>query len=125
MTKPPRMAQPRVGLRELDGGVDGGVVGHVEEQDLRRADGEEGEQALGPGSSRFRRALEGMADGAEAAEGDDRDRARERLVAGVEPRAGGGRARRRAARAASGPRPRHSRRARREPSPSPADGAKV
>ena len=33
-------------LRELHGGVDGGMVGHVEKQDLRRADGEQMHQAL-------------------------------------------------------------------------------
>ena len=105
-----RMAQRRVGRRELDGGADRGVVGHVEDQDLRRPDGEEGEQAP-VGRLAVEAGLEGMADRAEAAEGDDGDRPRERQVAGVEPLAGGERGRRRGERAASGPRPRHSRRA--------------
>ena len=69
-----------IALRELHGGVDGCVVGHVEKQDLRRADGEKMEQAL-VALALVETLAQGIADGAEAAEGDDADGAGERLVA--------------------------------------------
>ena len=84
--------------------VDGGMIRHVEKQDLRRADGEKMQQALVLRLALVEPLAQGAADGAEAAEGDDGDGAGERLVAGGEvlARATTRRARRRAARAASG-----------------------
>ena len=69
-----------IALRELHGGVDRRVIGHVEKQDLRRADGEKMEQAL-VALTLVETFAQSIADGAEAAEGDDADGAGERLVA--------------------------------------------
>ena len=54
-----RMPSVRSSLREPHGGVDGGMVGHVEEQDLRRADGEEAQAGARPRLALVERARAG------------------------------------------------------------------
>jgi hypothetical protein len=75
-----------VACGEANGEVHGGMVRHVEQEHLRRADGEK-RQRLGLGGQALDQALsQRRPDRAEAPEGRGRDRLRESLVAGIEPR---------------------------------------
>ena len=75
----------RIGARPLDREVDGRMIGRIEKQDLRRGDDErpfEGAAALR--HPLFHPPRQCLADRAEPAKRDRRDRARQRPVAGVE-----------------------------------------
>ena len=70
-----------VARREADRGVDRRVVGHIEEEDLGRADREQRGEALVAWPAFGETLKEGAAEGAEAAKQHDGDRPRQRLVA--------------------------------------------
>ena len=93
-------AQQRVAERDIargagilvqmaDGEVDGGMVGHVEEEDLRR--GGDHDRLEGAGIARaaaLEPGIDRLLDRAEAPEGGDRDGARQRGVGRIEPEGG-------------------------------------
>ena len=96
-----------VALGEAHREVDGGVVRHVEDENLRRADGEERQRPLVRRQALGQALGERRPDRAEAPEGHGRDRPGKGLVAGIEPRPRqrGRRGCRRAPRGRAAPRP--------------------